>query len=125
VPAWVVNQKEVREVKQHSQMWRLAARVLVLAMVVTAVPLTSMAGEPGKPAPAPAPLKASIDKAAAANSGALEQAKPPADKSQLNSGSFFKKPVGVAVLAIVGAGFGYMAYSMTNDRIHSVARQNQ
>jgi len=111
-------------VKDQLRTWRLAARVLVLAMVVAAVPMPSLAGEP--PTPPATPLKASIEKAAASHSEALQQAKPAAiDKTELGSNSFFKKPVGIAVLAIVGAGIGYMAYSMSNDRIHSVVRQGQ
>jgi hypothetical protein len=106
-------------------MWRMAARVVVLAMAVAAIPLPCLADEPGNPAPAP--LAASVAKAAAANRGALAQAKPaaPADKTELGSTSFFKKPVGIVVLAAVGAGIGYMAYSMSSDRIHSVVRKTQ
>jgi len=112
-------------VKYLSSTWRTAARVLVLALVVTAIPLPSLAGDVSKPAPSP--LKASIAKAAKTNIGALEQAKPaqpsqPADKSELGSPSFFKKPAGIVVLALVGGGIGYMAYSMSQDRIHSAAR---
>ena len=56
----------------------------------------------------------------------LAQEKPaPADKSDLGSASFFKKPAGIVVLGLLGAGIGYMAYSMSNDRIHSAVRQNQ
>jgi hypothetical protein len=112
-------------VKQQFRTWRTAARVLVLALVVGAIPLPSMAGEPGKSVATP--LRASIAKAAAANGAALEQAKPATapNKSDLGSTSFFKKPVGIAVLAIVGAGVGYMAYSMGHDRIHSVVRSTQ
>jgi hypothetical protein len=117
----------VREVKQQFRTWRLAARVLVLVMLVVAIPLPTLADDSNKPAAVPG-LNASIAKAAASGKVTLAQAKPaPAtpDKAELGSTSFFKKPVGIAVLAIVGAGMGYMAYSMSNDRIHSVARQNQ
>jgi hypothetical protein len=111
-------------VKHQLRTWRPVARVLVLAMVVAAIPLPGVAGEPARPVATP--LKASIEKAAAANGAALEQAKPPVvDKTELGTPSFFKKPVGIAVLAIVGAGMGYMAYSFSHNRIHSVARQTQ
>jgi hypothetical protein len=116
------SNKEVREVKHYFRTWRLTARVLVLALALAAVPLPALAGDTNTPVPG---LKASIA-SAAAKSGALEQAKPAAvDKTELGSTSFFKKPVGIVVLAVLGAGIGYMAYSMSNDRIHSVARANQ
>ena len=123
--AWNPSNKEVREVKHQFRTWRTAARVLVLAMVVTAIPLPSLAEETSKPVATP--IKASIAKAAVTSSAAVAQAKPATapDKSELGSTSFFKKPAGIVVLAVVGAGIGYMAYSMSNDRIHSVVRQNQ
>ena len=125
---WNRSNKEVREVKHQFGTWRVAARVLVLAMAVTAIPLPSLADEMGRPVATP--LKASITKAAAANRMAVEQAKPAdakpvPDKTDLGSGSFFKKPAGAVVLAVLGVGIGFMAYSMSHDRIHSVVRQNQ
>ena len=114
--------------KHQFRTWRLAARALVLALVVAAIPLPSLAEETSKPV-ATAGIQASIAKAAAPRNSVRrrQQAKPAttADKADLGSTSFFKKPVGIAVLAIVGAGIGYMAYSLSNDRIHSVVRQNQ
>jgi len=137
-------------VKHQDRTWRPAWRVAALALVLAAIPLPGLAGEPAKPVPppglrasmdksaaslsvaladaksAPPPgLRASVDKAAASRSGALAQVKPATDKSELGSTSFFKKPVGIVVLALVGAGAGYMAYSLSNDRIHSTVRQNQ
>jgi hypothetical protein len=114
----------VRQVNHHFRTWRLAARIVALALVLAALPLPALAGEPGKASPAPG-LRASIAKAAATHSAALEQAKPAADKAELGSPSFFKKPVGIVVLALVGGGLGYMAYSMSHDRIHSDVRQTQ
>jgi hypothetical protein len=118
--------KEVREVKHQLRTWRLAGRALPLALVLAAIPLPALAEDTNKPATVPG-LTASIAKEAAAGKVTLEQAKPAAapDKARLGSASFFKKPVGIAVLGFVGAGLGYMAYSMSHDRIHSVARQNQ
>jgi hypothetical protein len=118
--------KEVREVKYQFRSWRPAARLLALALVLTAIPLPCLAGDSSKPAPTPG-LNASVARAAASGRVTLEQAKPAAapDKAGLGSSAFFKKPVGIVVLAMVGAGVGYMAYSMSNNRIHSVVRQNQ
>jgi hypothetical protein len=41
---------------------------------------------------------------------------------ELESGSFFKTPVGVAVLVAFTAGVGYAVYSSSNDRIKSPGR---
>ena len=81
---------------------RLANAFLV--MLVVAVPLPTLADETSKPAPVPG-LSASIAKAAASGKAALSQApqaKPAPDKAELGSTSFFKKPIGIAVLAVVG-----------------------
>ncbi len=109
---------------------RLVLRVLVLALIVAAVPLPSMAGQAGKPAARPG-LKASIAPAvravvsttAAPAKAATAQA--PDAKGQLGSKSFFRTPAGVVVLAVVAAGGGYALYSASHDRIHSVVRQGQ
>ncbi len=136
--------------KHQYRTWRPAWRVAALALVLAAIPLPGLAGEPAKPAPAPglrasmeksaasltvaladakpAPppgFRASVEKGAGSRGAALAQSAPAADKSELGSTSFFKKPVGIVVLALVGAGAGYMAYSFSNDRIHSTVRQTQ
>jgi len=113
-------------VKHQVRTWRMGVRVLALALVLAAIPLPCLAEETNKPAPAPG-LKASIAKAAASGSVTLEQAKPATtpDKAQLGSPSFFKRPAGMIVLAVVAAGTGYAFYSASHNRIHSVIRQNQ
>jgi hypothetical protein len=100
--------------------------VVALALVLAAFPLPGLAAEPDKVAPSPG-LKASIAKVAASGDVTLDQAKPTAaaDKTALGSSSFFKRPIGIVVLAVLGAGAGYMAYSMSHDRIHSVVRATQ
>ncbi len=109
--------------------WRCVLRVLVLALIVAAVPLPGMAGQPDQPNAKPG-LKASIPtavRAVAATTKAPARAakEQGATKEQLGSSSFFRTPTGVVVLALVGAGAGYMFYSMSHDRIHSVVRQGQ
>ena len=100
--------------------WRLALRVLALALIVAAVPLPCLAQQPGQPA-AKSGLKASIP--AVVHSVATGAAKPAAAqatgdvKAPLQSRSFFKTPAGVVVLAVVGAGVGYTLYSIKHDRI--------
>lgn len=112
--------------KHQFRSWRPVVRVVALALVLAAIPLPGLAADTSKPAPAPG-LKASIAKAAASGNTALEQAKPQVepDRASLGSPSFFKRPIGLVVLAVLGAGAGYMAYSMSHDRIHSVVRANQ
>jgi len=104
------------------------ARVLLLALAVAAAPMPALAGETG-PTAAPAPvLKDAIAKAAAAVPLAKARAQSgaaPVDKSELGSKSFFKKPAGIIALVVVAAGGAYMAYSMKQDRIHSVVRAGQ
>jgi len=53
---------------------------------------------------------------------AQPQAPPTASNPDLESGSFFKTGIGVAVLAAFGAGVGYALYSASNDRIRSTGR---
>lgn len=109
--------------------WRSAARAVALALIVAAIPWPAVAGEPERPAPAtPAPgLEASIAKVAASGSVTLDQVKPAndADKAALGSKSFFKRPLGIIALAVLGAGAGWMVYSMSHDRIHSDVRATQ
>ncbi len=112
--------------------WRGALpRAVLLAVTVTLVPLPALAGETGQAAPTT--IKASVAKIVAreavASTSARAAAKAPqgrpADKSELGSTSFFKRPAGMICLAVVGAGTAYAVYSSKHDRIHSVIRQNQ
>ncbi len=103
--------------------WRCVLRVLVLALIVTAVPLPGMAGQPDQPNARPG-LKASIPTAvravAATTKAPARAAREQAPgKEQLGSTSFFKTGPGIAVIAILAAGTGYAIYSASHDRIHS------
>lgn len=105
--------------------WRPLGRVVALALILAAVPLPVLAGEPDKAAPPPG-LKASIAKAATSGSTALEQAKPTApDRAKLGSTSFFKSPAGIATIVVVALGTGLAVYAARHDRIHSVVRATQ
>jgi hypothetical protein len=104
---------------------------MAIAVLAALVPLPALAGEKTSSAPAPG-IRATVDRivareAANAASGAVSsrtaQEANPTDRSQLESGSFFKSPAGIICLAVVGAGVGYAIYSSRHDRIHSVARQ--
>jgi hypothetical protein len=113
----------VGEVKHQFRSWRLAVRVFALALVLVAIPLPGLAEETDKPAPTPG-LKVSIARAAASGSVTLEQAKPSAApvETQGGSKSFFKKPIGMVVLAVMAAGTGYAVYSANHDRIAPTGR---
>ena len=82
-----------------------------------------------------ASLRTSAQRAAVVESHRLEQTRPrvvqnassqpqtPASgEAELSRGSFFKRPVGIAVLAAFGVGVGYALYSSRNDRIRSEGR---
>ena len=105
---------------------RWISRVLVVALIITATPLPTLAGEPpGPPAPVPAPtLSELVKQAAAVTPIAPARAQTAtAGKTDFGSPSFFKKPAGIAVLVAIGAGVGYALYSTQHDRIHSPAKQ--
>jgi hypothetical protein len=112
--------------------WRGALpRAILLAVAIALVPLPALAGTTGQAAPQT--LKASVAKIVAREAAASTPARTagqaqqgrPADKSELGSPSFFKRPAGMICLAVVGAGTAYALYSASHDRIHSVVRQNQ
>jgi hypothetical protein len=99
-------------------MWR----VLALALVVAAIPLPALAGGPGQPAARPG-IRASAANVVAstplAHSASQATQATPDAKAQLDSGSFFKTPAGLAIIAVVAAGAGYAIYSTRHDRINS------
>ncbi len=106
--------------------WRLA-RFVALAVIIALCPLPALAGDQGQPPQKTPGIRASAATIVKAQS--LE-AKPAlatqgGEAGATHSPSFFKSPVGIAVLATLAAGVGYAAYSLQHDRIHSVARQGQ
>jgi hypothetical protein len=107
--------------------WRGArARVLAAGLTIVLAPLPLAAAEADRPAPA-ITLKAAVEKAAAterlaSSSDAAAQPAQPVGTPNLGSRGFFKTPLGMAVIAVVGAGTAYAVYSAQHDRIHSAAR---
>lgn len=104
----------------------LPARYVALAVIIALCPLPALAGDQeGQPATGKAPgIRASA--AAIATRQPLAASPSAAAQGQTNpgkSGSFFKSPVGVVVLATLAAGVGYAIYSTQNDRITSPAKQ--
>jgi len=113
---------------------RPLAIVCAFAISCMLVPTHAWAEDRGSSSSSnPTTLRTSVDRAAVAesqrlarqharhNANAQTQAPSPGE-SELASGSFFKKPVGIAVLAALGAGVGYALYSTSNDRIRSTGR---
>ena len=102
-------------------------RALVVALILTAAPLPSFAGEPPAPAPPRPTLTALVEQAAAATplTPVRKQTATGAQgsKTDMGSPSFFKKPAGIAVLVTLAAGVGYALYSTSHDRVHSPAKQ--
>jgi hypothetical protein len=109
-----------------------------MAVSFSLVPATLWAGERASPTSRdrPTPLLASVRRAAALESHRLQQPQrgdvtrnaegqsqtSSSGASELQSGSFFRTPVGLAVLAAFGVGVGYALYSSSNDRIRSSGR---
>ena len=114
-------------VRSHLRRWRHIASPLLLALIVSSLPLPCAAQGIGKQVSGPG-LKASIDKAARttvlnapASAGkvtAQATGQPPSSGKK----SFFTTPAGVVVLAIVAAGTGYAIYSSSHDRIPPTGR---
>lgn len=108
--------------------WRFTgARVVSLGMVIALAPLPVAAAESGQPSQ-PA---SSLRNASFTPTPADRTARPRLDRTQtpaagsaadIESPSFFRTKVGIAVIAIVGAGTGYALYSANRDRIHSSSR---
>ena len=105
--------------------WRITcARIAAAGLIVALAPLPLAAAESTLPLPS-IDFAAAVRKSVAAER--LTKASPaqtarPADAAVLQSPSFFKTPLGLAVIAVVGSGAAYAVYSAQHDRIHSQAR---
>lgn len=118
---------------------RLRARgvVPVIGLLVIGLllgPATASAAEK-VPLGSATPLRTSVDRVAVKESHRLiketserssKVGQQPSDAQsadpKLESGSFFRTPVGAAVLIAFGVGLGYAVYSSSNDRIRSTGR---
>jgi hypothetical protein len=115
--------------KGRPSVWRgTCARVVALGVLIALVPLPVAAAETHPSATPSIDLKAAVQKVAATERLASIPAAPARDRVQsgtapnLESPSFFKTPLGWAVIAVVGAGSAYAIYSAQHDRIHSPGR---
>lgn len=114
----------------HSGIRRLGAACLAstLVVVVSAGPAQAEGRSPvSSPATASStPLRTSAENAVrrlATAPAASQSAAQAASTPDLDSPSFFKTPLGLVVLAVVGTGTAYALYSAQHDRIHSPARK--
>ena len=102
------------------------ARAIALGLTLALAPLPLAAAEAGHVAPAntlaTAIAKAAATERLASSRTALAQTAQTAGAAAPDSRRFFKTPVGMAVIAIVGAGTAYAVYSAQHDRIHSAVR---
>jgi hypothetical protein len=100
-----------------------------LAVSLASLPATALANE-RSPMPTTLSLRASVERIAAAETDRLVRHAVKIEQTQsgqtanarLERGSFFKSPLGVAVIAAFGVGLGYALYSASNDRIRSEGR---
>ena len=112
---------------------RVVALVCAFA-VSTVVPSTVWAADRESPTGATS-LRTSVQQAAVVESHRLEKTRQrvlqsadsqsqtqSSGREELERASFFKRPVGIAVLAAFGVGVGYALYSSQNDRIRSEGR---
>ena len=102
--------------------WRWP-RLVALALTLTLCPLPALAGDQGQPVKKGPGIQASAEAIAARHPLEASPAGAQVQATGGNrSGSFFKTPIGIVVLATVAAGVGYAIYSTQNDRITSPAK---
>jgi hypothetical protein len=104
---------------------RTGARTIALGVTLALATVPLAAAEAAPQTPPAVNLKAAVQKAASTerlSTTTSPQASQPAGTPDLQSPSFFKTPLGLAVIAVVGAGSAYAIYSAQHDRIHSTAR---
>ena len=104
-------------------------RVLAVASalaVTVSLPANALASDSPSSTVAPSPIRATAQRVAATETHRLAKAATSqtgqTGTGQLEKGSFFKSPAGVAVIAAFGVGLGYALYSASHDRIRSSER---
>jgi len=97
---------------------KVCAGAIALAIGVLCVAPPSHADD----AAATAQVRHSIAALSPAALARLAQQPPPETPATADNGSFFKTKRGVAVLVLLGAGFGYTLYSKSHDRVLSAVR---
>ena len=104
---------------------RLLAGALALVVGLTLVAPPAFAAGPA-PGPAPRPIAAAatakVEALPAATLAQAAPAAPAAAPAETGNKPFFKTTKGAIALVLLGGTLGYMAYSMSNDRIKSPAK---
>jgi hypothetical protein len=104
---------------------RLLAGALALVVGLTLVAPPAFAAEPA-PGPSPRPIAAAatttVEAMAPATLAQAAQTTPATAPADAGSKPFLKTTGGVIALVLLGGTLGYMAYSMSNDRIKSPAK---
>jgi hypothetical protein len=112
-------------VTRYSKHARLLAGALALVVGST---LGAPPAFAASPAPDPRPIAtaatAKVEAMPAATLAQAAPAAPPAPAAVAGTGDkpFFKTTKGAIALVLLAGGLGYMAYSMSNDRIKSPAK---
>jgi hypothetical protein len=109
---------EVTVKRSSAPIRKLCAGAVALAVSVLCLAPPCRAGDP---APAGA-VGHSIAALSPATLARLAQQPPPEATGTSDNASFFKSKRGVAVLVLIGAGFGYTLYSKSHDRVLSAVR---
>ena len=107
---------------RYSKHARLLAGALALVVGLTLVAPPAFAASP---APDPRPIAtAATAKVEAMPAATLAQAAQAAPAAVAETGDkpFFKTTKGAIALVLLAGGLGYMAYSMSNDRVSSPGR---
>jgi hypothetical protein len=104
---------------------RFLAGALALVLGLTLVAPPAFAAEPATVA-SPRPIAAAANAKVEALPGAVlaqaAPAAPAAAPAETGGKPFFKTTKGAIALALIAGTLGYMAYSMSNDRIKSPAK---
>jgi hypothetical protein len=101
---------------------RFLAGALALVVGSTLVAPPAFAAGPAT-APSPRPIAAAAAaKVDALPVATLAQAAPAAAPAETSEKPFFKTTKGAIALVLLGGTLGYMAYSMSNDRVKSPAK---
>lgn len=108
---------------ENAVLWRSRIVLLVaLSVSIAFAPLPAAAGEPGQPVHR-TNIQASIARIAATQPLAAQTQPAGSSGTDLQSGAFFKKPIGVVVLTALAVGVGFALYSTQHDRVSSAGKK--
>jgi hypothetical protein len=112
-------------VTRSSKHARLLAGALALVLGLTLVAPPAFAAGPAtaaSPRPIAAAATAKVEALPAATLAQAAPAAPATTPAETGDKPFFKTTKGAIALVLLGGTIGYMAYSMSNDRIKSPAK---